>query len=116
MKRMVSALVLVALVAFLWVSAATAAGPYIEDITLGDIHGPKIGTSYRDGLITGVFLAIMSSKSVSCPMLSANMLKAGLESALQANEITPDWTIYHASLYVMVRAGCSRAATEKPNG
>lgn len=114
MKRIVLTIAVLAVVLFVWINAATA-GQYIEELTLGDINGPKIGTQWRDGLITGVFLTIMASKAVSCPMLSANMLKAGIEAALQAKEITPDWTLYHASLYVMARAGCAAAATEKPN-
>lgn len=114
MKRIVLTISVLIVILFVWINAATAS-PYIEDLTVGDINGPKIGTPWRDGLITGVFLALMASKAVTCPMLSANMLKAGIEAALLAKEITPDWTLYHASLYVMVRAGCTAAAAEKPN-
>jgi hypothetical protein len=105
------------IVTILWISAATAAGPFIEDLTLGDLSGPKITAHFRDGVLTGVFLTIMASNGVACPMMSTNMMQAAIESALQAREITPDWTVYRASLYVLARAGCSATgtATVKPN-
>ena len=113
MKRTITILLIaLTVVAFFWASASAG---YIEDLTLGDINGPKIGTPWRDGLITGVFLTLTASKAVSCQMFSAKMLKAGLETALINQEITLDWTVYRASLYVLVRAGCKATATEKPD-
>jgi hypothetical protein len=115
MKRTVTILLIaLAVVAFAWANAS--AGNYIEDLTLEDLHGQKIPKAWRDGLYTGIFLSLMSSKAVSCPMMSANMMIAGVEAALSAKEITADWRVYPSVLYVLIRAGCKPApTTEKSN-
>ena len=105
MKRLVSVLIVIAI---LWAPAASASG-YIEDLTLDDLTGHRVPRVYRDGIIPGVFLALMSSRAVTCQMMTAERLKAGLEAALAAKEISGVWTVYHASLYVLVRAGCTAA-------
>ncbi len=107
--------IILAVLAFFWASASTASAGYIDELTLAEINGPKISDSFRSGVLAGVLHAVLAAKSITCPMMSPNMLKAGLESALLAREITPDWTVFHASLYVMVQAGCAAPATEKPN-
>ena len=107
MKRLLSALLVLAVLTMLW--ANTAAADYIEDLTLDDLTGPKVPRVYRDGLITGGFLALMSSKAITCRTMSADMLKAGLDVALAAKEISGAWTVYHASLYVLMRSGCTSA-------
>ena len=117
MKRLVSLLLVLVAIAMLWANAATAAD-YIEDVTLDDLNGPQIMSAYREGIITGVFMTITASKAVSCPMMSAEMLRAGLDAALAAKEISGLWTVYHASLYVLIRAGCTAttdAVKESPN-
>ena len=108
MTRLLSILLVLTVIAMLWISAAAAAD-YIEDLTLDDLTGPKVPRVYRDGLITGVFLALMSSKAITCRTMSADMLKAGLDVALAAKEISGAWTVYHASLYVLMRSGCTSA-------
>ncbi len=111
MKRIVSALLLI-----LFASSPAVAGTYIESLTLEDINGPKISQSWRDGVYTGVFLTLMSSKAMVCPMMSTNMMKAAIEAAVAANEISTIWTVYHASLYVLARAGCKPVEKkEKPD-
>lgn len=102
----------------LWISAATAASSYIEDLTLNDLNSQRIPRVFRDGIITGVFLALTASQAMTCPLMTAEMLKAGLEAALAAKEISGDATVYHASLYVLVQAGCKAttgAVKEAPN-
>lgn len=112
MKRTITImLIALAVVAFFWASASAA---YIEDLTLEDLYNQKIPKAWRDGVYTGIFLTVMSSKAVACPMMSANMLIAGVEAALGAKEITPDWRIYSSVMYVLIRSGCT-TATEKSN-
>ena len=107
MTRLLSILLVLAVIAMLWASAATAAD-YIEDTTLKELNGMG---QYREGLLTGVFLAIASSQAISCPMMSARMMIVGLDTALAAKEISGAWTVYRASLYVLARAGC-KATTD----
>ena len=108
MKRTITIIVIALVVlAFFWASASTASAGYIEDLTIGDLLGPKIPASFRDGVYVGIFHTILSSEAVSCRMMSADMMTAGIVAALQAKEITADWTAYRASLYVLVRAGCT---------
>ena len=116
MKRTVAiTIIALAVVAFFWASASTASAGYIEDLTLNDLNGPKVTKTWRDGVLTGVFLTVMSSGGASCKMMSANMMIAGIEGLLAAGEITGEWTVYKASLYVLVRAGCTATTKEKPN-
>ena len=114
MKRGIAiTIIALAVVAFFWASAS--AGGYIEDITIEDINGPKVSKTGGDGVLTGVFLTVMSTKAVSCKMMSANMMIAGIEGLLAAGEITGDWPVYKASLYALVRAGCTATKKEQPN-
>ena len=118
MKRTITILlVALAVVAFAWASASTAsAGGYIEDMVIADLYSQKIPKAWRDGVYTGMFLTVMSSKAVSCPMMSTNMMIAGVEAALASKEITPEWRVYPSVMYVLIRAGCTPApAAEKSN-
>lgn len=111
MKRTITIILLaLAVVAFAW---ANASADYIEDLTLGDLNSQKIPKAWRDGVYTGIFLSLMSSKALACPMMSANMMIAGIWAALDAKEITPDWRVYPSVMYVLLRAGCT--AAEKTN-
>ena len=75
------------------------------DVTLGDIA--KATESFRNGVIVGIFITIDSTEAVVCGgMMSPNILRAGIEAALQANEITPEWTVVKAAFYVLARSGC----------
>ena len=116
MKRTITILLIaLAVVAFAWASASAG---YIEDLTLNDLNSQRIPRVFRDGIITGVFLALTASQAMTCPLMTAEMLKAGLEAALAAKEISGDATVYHASLYVLVQAGCKAttgAVKEAPN-
>jgi hypothetical protein len=113
MKRTITiTIIALAVVAFFWASASAG---YIEDTTLNEINGPKISKTWRNGVLTGVFLTVMSSEAVSCQMMSAHMMIAGIDSLLAAGEITGDWTVYKASLYALARAGCTATKKEQTN-
>jgi len=108
-----------ALILLLLGSTMVEAGS-IDALTMEELSGPKIPASFRDGVIVGVLHAVSASGGMQCATMSSNMLKAGLEAALQAKEISGVWTVYHASLYVLVRAGCTAtepkpAPMEQPN-
>ena len=90
----------------------------LAGLTLGELNGPKINESFRDGVITGVMLAIGASGAMKCPQMSVRMLKPALATALKDREVTEIWTVYHAIMYVLARAGCTAtedAPREKPN-
>ena len=116
MRRTLTALLILLLLGSTIVEAGS-----IDALTMEEINGPKIPASFRDGVIVGVLHAVSASGGMQCAMMmSSNTLKARLEAALQAKEISGVWTVYHASLYVLVRAGCTAtepkpAPMEQPN-
>jgi len=94
----------------------------LAELMVGELHGPKIDQSFRDGVLSGVMLTLGASGGMQCPPMSVNMLKPALAAALKSREITEIWTVYHAVVYVLVKAGCtatetetSKAPMEKPN-
>ena len=109
---------LTALFLLLFMSTMVEAGSLAE-LMLGELNGPNIDESFRDGVITGVMLAVGASGAVKCPQMSVRMLKPALAAALEAREVTEIWTVYHSILYILTKAGCT--ATEdtprdlKPN-
>ena len=109
-------LMAVALILLLFASTMVEAGSLAE-LTLGELNGPKIDESFRDGVITGVMVAVGASGAVKCPRMSVRMLKPALEAALAAREVTEIWTVYHSILYVLAKAGCTATedAPMKPN-
>ena len=110
-------LLLTTLLLLLLTSTMVEAGSLAE-LTLGELNGPKIDESFRDGVITGVMLTIGASGAVKCPRMSVRTLKPALAAALEAREVTEIWTVYHAIMYVLARAGCTAtedAPKEKPN-
>lgn len=105
-------IIALAVLAFFWASASTASAGYIDNLTLDDISGPKMTEDFRNGIIAGIFHSLTASKAITCPFMSPRMLVSGLKTARSAKEIDGNWTVYHASLYVLVRAGCA-ATTDK---
>ncbi len=87
----------------------------IADLTLEELGGPRISKDFRTGVLTGVFLALSGSKAMLCPLASAKMMIAAIDAAVQAKEISEIWTVYHASLYVLVRMGCRATEEVKPD-
>lgn len=87
----------------------------LAELTLGELNGPKIDESFRDGIITGVMLTVGASGAVKCPRMSVRMLKPALAAALEAREISEIWTVYHSILYVLTKAGCTATRDPEPD-
>lgn len=106
-----SIIIALAAVTFSWGSASAG---YIDELTLDDVNGPRISADFRDGVIAGIFHSLTASKAITCTFMSPRRLASDLQAALRAKEIDGHWTVYHSTLYVLVRAGC-KATAEKPD-
>lgn len=116
LEAFIIATVAVALTVLFWPTAGYPGG--IDELTVGEVYGPRIPLSFRQGVVAGMMVSI-SNFGVVCPYMSPGMMIAALDAARSDKSITDDWKIYGAVLYIMNRAGCELPdkpkPTEKPN-
>lgn len=72
----------------------------------------ELPKDFRDGIVSGILMAFDSPGGMTCPLMTAGMLREGIWSRVRAGEIPQSTKVYDAALYVLVRAGCRIAPTK----